>query len=35
MKEEYKILFTPAKIGSCEIKNRFVMVPMATTALIE
>lgn len=35
MKEEYKILFTPAKIGSCEIKNRFVMVPMATTAVIE
>lgn len=25
---EYKMLFTPMKIGSCEIKNRIVMSPM-------
>lgn len=35
MKKNYEVLFTPAKIGNCEIKNRFVMVPMATTAIIE
>lgn len=35
MKEKYDILFTPAKIGSLEIKNRFVMVPMEPTALID
>ncbi len=35
MKKNYDILFTPAKIGSCEIKNRFVMVPMISTALLE
>ncbi len=25
---DYSVLFTPIKIGSCEIKNRFVMCPM-------
>ena len=35
MKKDYEILFTPAKIGSCEIKNRFVMAPMVATSLIE
>ena len=35
MGDKYDILFTPAKIGNCEIKNRFVMVPMAPTAVIE
>ncbi len=35
MRKEYEPLFTPAKIGNCEIPNRFVMVPMAPTALIE
>lgn len=30
MKEEYKILFEPMKIGSVEIKNKFFMAPMAT-----
>lgn len=35
MKKKYESLFTPAKIGSCEIKNRFVMVPMEPTAVLE
>lgn len=35
MKKEYEILFTPAKIGTCEIKNRFIMCPMASTDMIE
>lgn len=34
MKKEYEILFTPAKIGNCEIKNRFVMEPMEGTSMI-
>ena len=34
MKKEYEILFTPAKIGTCEIKNRFVMEPMEGTSMI-
>lgn len=34
MKKEYEILFTPAKIGACEIKNRFVMEPMEGTSMI-
>ena len=25
---EYKMLFSPMKIGNCEIKNRIVMPPM-------
>ena len=34
MKKEYEILFTPMQIGSCEIKNRFVMCPMEGTTMI-
>ena len=33
MKEQYKPLFTPWKIGSCEIKNRFVHTSMGGTSL--
>lgn len=33
MKEEYKSLFTPWKIGNVEIKNRIVMCPMGGTSL--
>ena len=25
---DYKMLFSPMKIGNCEIKNRIVMAPM-------
>ena len=28
IKEKYKVLFEPIKIGSLEIKNRFVLAPM-------
>ena len=28
MKEQYKILFDPIKIGKLEIKNRFALAPM-------
>ena len=28
MSFKYEKLFTPVKIGSCEIKNRFAMAPM-------
>lgn len=35
MNKDYEILFTPFKIGSCELKNRFVMVPMEPTALFD
>ena len=35
MQKGYEILFTPAKIGNCEIKNRFIMCPMASTDMIE
>ncbi len=34
MKEKYSVLFTPYKIGGCEIKNRFVMCPMEGTTMI-
>ena len=34
MKEIYKSLFTPFKIGNVKIKNRFVMCPMTGTAII-
>lgn len=34
MKQEYEILFTPAKIGDLEIKNRFVMAAMEGTTLL-
>ena len=33
MKEEYKSLFTPWKIGNLEIKNRIVLCPMGGTSL--
>ena len=33
MKEEYKPLFTPWKIGNLEIKNRIVMTSMGGTSL--
>ena len=35
MNKDYEILFTPCKIGSCELKNRFVMAPMEPTALFD
>ena len=35
MKKDYEILFTPYKIGKCEIKNRFIMSPMEPTALFD
>ncbi|MBQ9592308.1 MAG: FAD-dependent oxidoreductase [Lachnospiraceae bacterium] len=34
MRQEYKALFTPWKIGSCEIKNRFVLTSMGGTNLL-
>ena len=33
MKKEYDVLFTPWKIGSCEIKNRIVLTSMGGTDL--
>ena len=33
MKESYKSLFTPWKIGNCEIKNRIVMTSMGGTSI--
>jgi 2-enoate reductase len=33
MKQEYEALFTPWKIGNCEIKNRIVMTSMGGTDL--
>ena len=33
MKESYKALFTPWKIGNLEIKNRFVMTSMGGTSI--
>ncbi|MBS5788009.1 MAG: FAD-dependent oxidoreductase [Clostridioides difficile] len=35
MKETHKILFDPIKIGSLEIKNRFVMAPMGPAGLCD
>lgn len=35
MNTDYEILFTPYKIGECEIKNRFIMSPMEPTALFD
>ena len=35
MNKDYEILFTPYKIGECEIKNRFIMSPMEPTALFD
>ncbi|MCD7956858.1 MAG: FAD-dependent oxidoreductase [Lachnospiraceae bacterium] len=34
MKKNREILFTTARIGSCEVANRFVMCPMAGTAIV-
>ena len=33
MKQEYQSLFTPWKIGNCEIKNRIVMTSMGGTSI--
>ncbi len=33
MKQEYEPLFTPWKIGNCEIKNRIVLAPMGGTCI--
>ncbi len=33
MKKEYEPLFTPWKIGKCEIKNRIVMTSMGGTSI--
>lgn len=35
MSFKYKKLFTPIKIGSCEIKNRFAMAPMGPLGLAD
>ena len=32
MKEKFKVLYEPIKIGKLEIKNRFVMAPMGPLA---
>lgn len=34
MRKEHEILFTPAKIGNLEIKNRFIVPPMSFTDII-
>ncbi len=34
MKDNYKILFDPIKIGSLEIKNRFVLAPMGPGGMV-
>ena len=33
MKQEYEVLFTPWKIGNCEIKNRIVLCSMGGTSI--
>ena len=33
MKKEYEALFTPWKIGNCEIKNRIVQCSMGGTSI--
>lgn len=33
MKQQYEALFTPWKIGNCEIKNRIVLAPMGGTCI--
>lgn len=35
MQNKYDALFTPMKIGSCEIKNRIVLCPMGGTSVID
>lgn len=34
MKEEYRVLFTPMKIGNCEIPNRFILCAMEGTTIV-
>lgn len=34
MKKEHEILFTPYRIGGCEIKNRYVMAAMGTGGMV-
>ena len=34
MRKEYEPLFTPAKIGNCEIPNRFIMCAMEGTTIV-
>ena len=34
MKEKYKVLYEPMKIGKLEIKNRFVMAPMGPAGFV-
>lgn len=35
MNDNHSILFTPWKVGGCEIKNRFIMAPMEGTNIID
>ena len=35
MKQDLQILFTPAQIGACMLKNRFVMAPMGPAGLAD
>lgn len=35
MKKEYQSLFSPVQIGSCRVKNRFVMAPMGPAGLAD
>lgn len=35
MKEQHKVLFDPVKIGEVEIKNRYVLAPMADFGLVD
>lgn len=35
MREQYQSLFSPIRIGSCEIKNRYAMAPMGTFGLTD
>lgn len=35
MLKRHEVLFTPMKIGSVEIKNRFIMCPMEGTSIVE
>lgn len=34
MEKKYEVLFTAADIGTCHLKNRFIMCPMEGTAMI-
>ena len=35
MDQKYDVLFSPARIGSLELKNRYVMAPMASFGLVD